>query len=167
LSTSGNDDAFRPAWTAAGRAAIFLGFWLMIAGYDLADLPLGLATAVAATWASLHLLPAGRFQSRPLSLVTFALHFIRQSAISGTDVAWRAFSPGLPLRPGFVVYPCHLQSSSGRDAFCALSSLLPGTLPAGTDENGALLVHCLDVSQPVAANLAVEEALFTRAFGHE
>ena len=167
MNTSGNDEAPRRVWTAIGRAAIFLGFWLMIAGYDLADLPVGLATAAAATWASLYLLPATRFQSRPLFLLTFALNFVRQSAISGTDVAWRAFSPRLPLSPGFVVYPCRLQSSRGRDAFCALSSLLPGTLPAGTDESGALLVHCLDVSQPVAANLAAEEALFTRAFGHE
>ena len=167
MSTLGNDRLPRSAWMTAARAAIFLGFWLMIAGHDVADLPVGLATAIAATWASLYLLPAGRFQPRLLSLLAFALHFIRQSAISGTDVAWRAFSPRLPLSPGFVVYPCRLRSSDGRDAFCALSSLLPGTLPAGTDENGALLVHCLDVSQPVAANLAAEEALFTRAFGHE
>jgi hypothetical protein len=40
-------------------------------------------------------------------------------------------------------------------------------LPAGSDENGALLVHCLDVGQPVAANLAREEALFSRAIGHD
>ena len=42
---------------------------------------------------------------------------------------------------------------------------MPGTLPTGTDEQGALLVHCLDTSQPVAANLAAEERLFIRAFG--
>ncbi len=40
-----------------------------------------------------------------------------------------------------------------------------GTLPTGTDEQGALLVHCLDISQPVAANLRAEERLFIRAFG--
>ena len=51
--------------------------------------------------------------------------------------------------------------------FCALSSLLPGTLPTGSNEEGALVVHCLDVGQPVAANLAAEEALFSRAIGHE
>ncbi len=54
-----------------------------------------------------------------------------------------------------------------RNAFYALSSLLPGTLPTGTDENGALLVHCLDVGQPIAANLAAEETLFIRALGHD
>jgi multicomponent Na+:H+ antiporter subunit E len=71
------------------------------------------------------------------------------------------------LRPGFVAYPLRLPPGGARSAFCALSSLLPGTLPTGVDENGALLVHCLDVDQPVAANLAEEEALFMRALGHD
>jgi multicomponent Na+:H+ antiporter subunit E len=167
LSTAGVDDAPRLARTAAGRATLFLAFWLMIAGYDPADLPVGLIAAAAATWTSLRLLPAAKVQLRLLSLATFALHFMHQSASSGVEVAWRAFSPRLPLDPGFVVYPCRLRSAGSRGAFCALSSLLPGTLPTGSDENGALLVHCLDVGQPVAANLAVEEALFSRAIGHD
>ena len=60
---------------------------------------------------------------------------------------------------------CVCPPGGKRSAFCALSSLMPGTLPTGTDEQGALLVHCLDMSQPVAANLAAEERLFIRAFG--
>jgi multicomponent Na+:H+ antiporter subunit E len=40
---------------------------------------------------------------------------------------------------------------------------MPGTPPSGIDEQGALLVHCLDIDQPVAANLAAEERLFIRA----
>ena len=44
---------------------------------------------------------------------------------------------------------------------------MPGTLPTGTDDRGALLVHCLDVGQPVVANLAAEERLFIRAVGGE
>ena len=44
---------------------------------------------------------------------------------------------------------------------------MPGTLPTGTDEQGALLVHCLDRGQPVAANLAAEERLFIRAVGFD
>ena len=30
-----------------------------------------------------------------------------------------------------------------------------------------LLIHCLDVSQPVIANLAVEETLFSKVLGHD
>jgi multicomponent Na+:H+ antiporter subunit E len=167
LSTARDDGAAHPAWVAAGRAVLFFAFWLMIAGYDPVDLPIGLVTAAAATWTSLRLLPPAKVQFRLSSLAAFALHFMRQSASSGVEVAWRAFSPRLPLNPGFIVYPCRLRSAGTRSAFCALSSLLPGTLPAGSDENGALLVHCLDVGQPVAANLAAEEALFSRAIGHD
>ena len=139
----------------------------MIAGHDPVDLPIGLIAAASATWTSLRLLPAVKVKLRLLSLATFTLHFMRQSVSSGVEVAWRAFSPRLPLDPGFVVYPCRLRSAGARSAFCAVSSLLPGTLPAGADEKGVLLVHCLDVGQPVAANLAAEEALFSRAIGHD
>jgi hypothetical protein len=42
---------------------------------------------------------------------------------------------------------------------------MPGTLPTGANDEGALLVHCLDTNQPVAANLRAEELLFMRAVG--
>ncbi|MGH8276078.1 MAG: Na+/H+ antiporter subunit E [Steroidobacteraceae bacterium] len=145
----------------------FLGFWLMISGWAPADLPVGLAAAGAATWTSMLLLPAGGSRLRLEALVALALSFMRQSVISGTDVAWRALQPRLKLRPGFVVYPLHLPPGGARSAFCTLSSLLPGTLPTGTDANGALLIHCLDVDQPFAANLAAEESLFIRVLGHD
>jgi multicomponent Na+:H+ antiporter subunit E len=139
----------------------------MISGWALADLPVGLAAVAAATWISLRLHPAGetRFRLPPLMSLTAA--FLRQSAVSGIDVAWRALSPTLPVSPGFVACPLRLPPGGERSAFCALSSLMPGTLPTGTSENGALLIHCLDIGQPVAANVAAEERLFMRAVGRE
>ena len=119
----------------------------------------------AATWTSLRLLPPGRWRVSPLGLARLALRFPRQSVMAGVDVARRALDPRLPLRPGFVTYRRGLPPGPARDAFCALASLLPGTLPVGTNEDGTLLVHCLDVEQPVAAQLAAEEALFVRALG--
>ena len=156
-----------PRLTAMGRAAFFFGFWLMISGSAIDGLPVGAAAAAAAAWTSLRLLPPGRSKVRPIALLMLILRILRQSMVSGTDVAWRALDPRLPLRPGFVAYPLHLPSGGARSAFCALSSMLPGTLPTGTDVNGALLIHCLDVSEPVAANLAAEESLFMRAAGHD
>jgi multicomponent Na+:H+ antiporter subunit E len=44
-------------------------------------------------------------------------------------------------------------------------SLLPGTLPCGTAEGNGLAIHCLDVAQPVAEQLAAEEALCVQALG--
>jgi multicomponent Na+:H+ antiporter subunit E len=140
---------------------LFFAFWLMIAGAAPADLPIGAATAGLATWASLRLLPPSEVRLRPWALAGFVVHFLGQSVRSGVQVAWLAFRPSMPISPGFVTYRSHL-SGSTLSAFSAVSSLLPGTLPTGTDQQGALLIHCLDVSQPVAADLAREEAMFSR-----
>jgi multicomponent Na+:H+ antiporter subunit E len=149
------------------RAALFFALWLMIAGYQAADLPVGLAAAGLATWVSLKLLPPSTLRLRLWSLASFSVHFLGQSVSAGLQVAWLALRPSMPLRPGFVVWRSRLESASARGAFCAVSSLLPGTLPAGSEDGGALLIHCLDVEQPVATNLAAEEDLFSRMIGHE
>jgi multicomponent Na+:H+ antiporter subunit E len=154
-------------YTAAAilRGAEFLCLWLVIFGAGAPDLVVGAAAAAAATWTSLHLLPPGRVGLRPVALGKLVLRFFWQSAIAGADVARRALDPKLPLRPGFVLCPTRLPPGSARSAFRALASLLPGTLPAGTDGGGALRVHCLDVGQDVPAQMAAEEAVFVTALG--
>ena len=164
--TMAGDTAPRPLRVATGRGALFFVFWLMIAGYDPADLPIGVASAALATWTSLRLLPPSRVRLRPWALAGFVLHFLGQSVRSGAQVAWLAFRPSMPIRPGFITYRTHL-SGSTLNAFSALSSLLPGTLPTASGEHGELLIHCLDVSQPIAADLACEEALFSRVLRHD
>ena len=151
----------------AVRATLLLAFWLMISGWAPADLPVGLAAVAGATWVSLRLLPPQGSRLKFGSLVTLAASFLRQSAVSGADVAWRALNPNLKLKPGFVLCPLRLPEGGQRSAFCTFSSLMPGTLPTGMNERGELLVHCLDMSQPVAANLSAEELLFMRAVGFD
>jgi multicomponent Na+:H+ antiporter subunit E len=152
---------------AAGiaRAAGFLALWLVIAGADTSDHAVGLVTAAAAAWASLRLLPPKPGRVRPVALAELSLRFLGQSVVAGTDVAWRALDPSLPLRPGFVRCPIRSAPGPARSAFCALSSLLPGTLPVGSDHGGTLLMHCLDVGQPVPAQMAAAEARFLRVLG--
>jgi multicomponent Na+:H+ antiporter subunit E len=145
--------------SAIFRGAGFFCFWLVLTDADTGDLVAGLAAAVAATWASLRLMPAQQSSLRPIKLVEFVLHFLRQSIVAGVDVAQRALGARLRLRSGFVVYQTHLPPGTARDAFCAIMSLLPGTLPCGPAEGNGLTVHCLDVTQPVLEQLAAEEAL--------
>jgi multicomponent Na+:H+ antiporter subunit E len=154
-----------PLRAAALRALGFLALWAMLSGGDPADLPAGIVATLAAAWASIRLLPPGTGRLRPVSLIRFALRFLGQSAVAGIDVARRALDPRLPLRPGFVIYRTGLPEGPARHTFTSLMSLLPGTVPVGTDESGGLLIHCLDVGQPVAAQLAAEEAVFGRAIG--
>ena len=50
--------------------------------------------------------------------------------------------------------------------FTTLTSLLPGTVPTG-ERDGQLIYHCLDVEQPVLAELAAEEEALVRALYNE
>ena len=147
------------------RTLGFFVLWMILTGGNPADLAVGALAALAATWASLRLLAPGTRRVRPAALSRLALRFLRQSVVAGADVAWRALDPQLPLRPGFVLYPVALSPGPERNMFTTLMSLLPGTVPTGSDEKGGILIHCLDVEQPVVAQLAVEEALFVRAVG--
>ena len=145
------------------RGAILLAFWVVLIGTDVADLVAGFITAAIATWVSLWLLPPVRARVRLIALPVLIARFAWQSVIAGWDVARRALDPKLPLAPGFVDYRCDFPPGIGRNAFASLTSLLPGTVPIA-DDGKMLRYHCLDVNQPVAAQLGTEEALLARAF---
>jgi len=161
---SGRADAAIPG-AAIARWLGFFGLWVAVSSIGIADLLVGAATAAAASWASLRLLPpaAGWPKARPL--VRLVARFLWQSALAGADVARRALAPALPLRPGFLTCPLHLAPGPARSAFCAFSSLLPGTLVAGSERDGTLSIHCLDVGQDVPAQMRAEEAAFRAAAG--
>ena len=165
MSVDGNGAraAVRGSWSsAAWRAIWFLCLWLVLAGADLKDLPAAAGAVAAATWASLRLLPPTASGGSPGAIAQLALRFLYESVVAGADVARRALDPRLPLRPGFVTYPIGLPPGAGRNIFATLTSLLPGTVPTG-EEKGQLVYHCLDVGQPVVAQLAAEEEALSRA----
>ncbi len=166
MSAREDDRPPRPASAAASRAVLFLAFWLAISGWKAAELPVGLAAVAGTTWASLALLPAKGAWLRLGALGRLAVSFFRGSVVSGFDVARRALRPELDLRPGFVTAHLRLPPGNARNAFSALASLMPGTLPVGMDED-TLLIHALDVAQSVAQDLAREETLLIRALGDE
>jgi multicomponent Na+:H+ antiporter subunit E len=147
------------------RGTGFLVLWLVLAGFNPGDLPAAVVAVVGATWTSLRLLPPGRSRLSPVGIARLALRLPLQSLTAGIDVARRALDPRLPLRPGFATVSPRLPPGTQRDAFCAFASLLPGTLPVDTNDDGTLLVHCLDVGRPVAAQMAADEELFVQALG--
>lgn len=140
----------------------YLALWVALIGLDPIDLVVGAIAAAVAAWASLRLLPPGAQPVRLAAVPRLALRFLWQSVRAGIDVARRAFSPSLPLQPGFVQYPTGYRRGPARNAFSSISSLLPGTLVVRDDEQG-LLYHVLDLSQPVADQLAAEETAVSRA----
>jgi multicomponent Na+:H+ antiporter subunit E len=150
--------------TLLPRAARLFGFWLVIAGIEPAEIIVGAIAAALAALASLRLSPPGEWRVSPLALLGFLARLLYRSVGAGIDVAWRALDPRLPLRPVFVVLCPTLKMGSRRDAFCTVTSLLPGTLPAGPNRDGDLLIHCLDAAQPVIEELTNEETRFARVF---
>jgi len=144
------------------RGVGFLAFWVILIGPR--DLAAGLLAAAAATWASVHLLPPGALRPRPAAIPALVVRFMWLSVVAGWDVARRALDPRLPVNPGFVAYQVSFPPGAARNVFTALTSLLPGSVPAG-DDGDTILYHCLDVAQPVLEQLAAEEAVLSRALG--
>jgi multicomponent Na+:H+ antiporter subunit E len=150
----------------SARFVFFLSVWLMIGGWNPEDLPVGLIASALALWISLSLLPPTLFRLHPAALVRLILRFLSSSIIAGVDVARRALQPQLDLRPGFVDVLLTLSPGAARSAFLVYQSLQPGTSPTSA-EGEELQMHCLDISQPIAAAVVADEALFKKAIGHE
>jgi len=156
------------AWRAAiGRAVALMGLWVVVGGFGTVHLLVGVPAVMAATIASLRLLPPQPARPRPLALLALLPRFCVQSALAGWQVARLACHPALPLRPGFATFRSNLPAGLGQDSFLAWSSTMPGTVPAGQGDDGAVLVHCLDIGSPPAPAMAAEEARFAHALGLE
>jgi multicomponent Na+:H+ antiporter subunit E len=108
-----------------------------------------------ATYVSLALLPPPRWRFRWQALPSFALFFFHQALLGGIDVAWRALHPQLPIKPGFLRHPLHLEPLAARLLMAWTVSLLPGTLSVEL-ETDCLEIHSLNTDLPDQALAALE-----------
>ena len=153
----------QPVRAALSRGVLLFGLWMaLLPSLKAGDLALGALATVAATWVSLRLLRPDAGGLRLGILLALAPHFLWESVLAGIDVARRALAPSLPLRPGFVNCPLGFPPGFARNTFSTITSLLPGSVPAG-DNDGVLVYHCLDTAQPMVEQLWEEERLFARA----
>ncbi|MFS8037491.1 Na+/H+ antiporter subunit E [Xanthobacter sp. AM11] len=141
------------------RAMAFFAFWVVLGRTGAADLVVGALAAVAAAALSLRLLPPGATRPDLAAALRFAARFAVGSVVAAVDVARRVCVARVRVRPGRLQVPCAIADATLRQAFCAVASLQPGTLPLAGDERG-LTVHCLDVTAPVAEALAADAAAF-------
>ena len=146
------------------RFALLAALWIVLAGHGWTDLPVGLVAAALATWTSLSLLPPSQLRLRPHSCMVLLLRFPWAALRAGLQVARLALDPRVSPTPSEVIYVPRLPPGRARDAFLAYASLLPGTLPAGPDASGGIVVHALNGTPRVLESFAEEEARFARAF---
>lgn len=150
-----------PLSALLGRGLGLLLLWLILIGPALGDLPVGLAASAAGVWASTWLWPPdGKLSG--LGIVRFVIRFLPQSVAAGLDVARRAFAPTPNLQPGFATCRSTIPAGLARDSACAVMSLQPGKLPVSADADGTLLIHCLDIREAVAEQIADDEMSFRR-----
>ncbi len=147
--------AAKPLVSCFKRAVLLAGLWVGLVGADLEGLAAGALAVPVAVWLSLHLLPSVH-PIRLLRLTTLLPGFLWRSVVGGIDVAWRAFHPRMPLRPGWISVPVSLPDG-GRVALGTEVSLMPGTLSAGTHER-RLLIHVLDTRAQVDEAVRLDEA---------
>ncbi len=107
-----------PARIVLARGAMFFALWLVLMqSTKPGDLAVGALATLAATWASLRLLPPQTGRVRFFRLLALVPRFLWQSLIAGIDVARRVFAPSLPLHTGFVDYPHRLPAGAGTQQF--------------------------------------------------
>ena len=148
---------------ALARGSAFLGLWLVLTGAEPLGLPFGLIATLCATYASLRLLPPVHGTIAPSALPRLALTMLRQSFSAGWDVALRAFATPPRLAPGVIEVPLAIPPGPSRDAFRALASLAPGSLPLEDLPDGRLRLHALDIAMPLEKDIAEIEAAFARS----
>lgn len=137
------------------RVLVLGVIWVVLSGTEIKALVFGAVVVPAAVWLSLQLIPA----QNPLRLWGLVRHipvFIWGSLRGGLDVALRAFSPAMGLRPGWVKVPVALDDGA-RVALGSELSLMPGTLSAGM-RDGKLLVHLLDTDAKFEDGIPQSEA---------
>ncbi len=100
----------------------------------------------------------------PLGFAAFVPFFLDQSVRGGVDVARRAFTPSLPLEPGFLDYTLRLPEGPARVFFVNCISLLPGTFSADL-AGGRVRVHLLAEPQEGPRRLARLEGRVAALFG--
>jgi multicomponent Na+:H+ antiporter subunit E len=148
------------------RILLLAGLWIVLTNGDGSALPFGAVAVAGATWLSFALLPARGGAVRLLPLFAMLPGFLWRSLLGGLDVAWRAFHPRLPIRPGWVVVQTRLEEGGARAALGGEFSLMPGTLVAGSSRD-MLLIHCLDDRAPIEDAVRDEERKLLTVTGGE
>lgn len=134
-------------------AVLFAIVWAAVTGsISPPNLVLGFILALAALWLIRRDFEGSRTVFRPLKLLSLALLFMKELALSAWRVAVLVASPKLPLKPGIFAFPLKVDRDIEITLLANLITLTPGTLSVDVSEDRRFLyVHALDCADPVGA----------------
>jgi multicomponent Na+:H+ antiporter subunit E len=166
--SSGRTESRFGKWRALVGAALLAGLWAVWNPGDHKSWIVGAPVVAVASVVAAQLGRGGSaLRVNVAGAARFAAFFGVQSFRGGWDVARRAFSPRMTLRPALVTIPRRLREVAAQVFLANVVSLLPGTVSADLAD-GAVTLHALDASPATLAEVrALEEriaALFGLAF---
>lgn len=144
-------------------AAALLLIWAALTDFRPDALVFGLPAVLAGAGLVFLMPTSPGWRISPRGALGFVWWFALQSVRGAVDVAWRAFAPQMPLRPGFRRHPLALPTGAPRVLFLNTVTLLPGTLSAEV-EGDAVIVHMLDTSADLGADLTALEVRVAALF---
>lgn len=146
------------------RLFLLAALWLALTNGDPAGWVYGLVVVPVVWLLTVSVFPPGEYRVQPLYLPGFVAWFLLRSLAAGWDVSRRLLAPQLAVDPGEREVTFSLPEGSPRWLAANLLSLMPGTLSVEV-HGQALLLHCLDTGQDVAAGVAETEQQVARLFG--
>lgn len=150
------------SWLLRSLLAAFC-WWLITEG-RIDSWVVGLPAVGLAVVFSFYLQPASGYRLSLPGILAFWWYFSRQSLVAGYDVAKRIISPEMPIQPGEVSLQLHLPAGAPRWLLAMTLSLLPGTLSVRL-EGETLVLHCLDIGEPIEADVLTAERRVAAVFG--
>lgn len=148
------------SWAALRRASSFAAIWWLLAEGDRQAAWMGVVAVLAATAASLVLVPPSHYL-RLWPALAFLRFFLRNSIVSGLQVARLALDPRRGPTPRCVSVDLTVPAGTPRLIVAGALGLMPGTLSVALD-GARLKIHALDSRIPVAAEVAALEAHVAR-----
>lgn len=143
------------------RLIIFALLWWALTEGESYNLWFGVLVVIVATIGSVALQPVTRM--RPWQLGGVIVFFIRESISGGIDVARRAFSPSMPIAPGFTEVEFRLPDGPARVFLANLLNITPGTVSVELQPH-SLRIHMLDENMPVEGKVREMEELMAKLF---
>ena len=138
--------------------------WWLISEGRVDSWVVGVPAVLAAVAFSFYLQPPSQYRLSLPGILAFWWFFTRQSLVAGMDVAKRILSPEMPIQPGEVTLELHLPEGAPRWLLAMTLSLLPGTLSVRLEEK-SLVLHCLDIGEPVEVEVLNAERRVAAVFG--